>query len=469
MESPPGRLAQIDAALLEAPDSVELLYLRAGLLAGLGRGAEAKQGYLSVIQRAPGHFGALNDLGTLLYNANFRAAARTAYAEAVRRHPDNPIGLINLANALLANDEPEAARAHYAEALRLAPDDADARQGMANLLQAEGQGEAAEAHRQLSYRHRTLLTLPYRGAGPPLRVLLLTSAAGGNVPTQQLLDDRVFAVSVLAAEAHATADLPAHDLVFNAIGDADLCARALDAAEAILARTSAPVINPPAQVRVTGRAAIAGRLASIPGVRPPKVVLAARDQLARAAEAYRYPLLLRSPGFHAGRHFARVDGPSDLDRIADGLPGAELLLIEYLKTRDAKGQTRKYRVMVVDGRLYPSHLAISTDWKVHYFSADMADRPDHRAEERGFLNDMPGVLGRRAMDSLAGIGEALGLDYAGVDFGVGRDGEILLFEANATMVVNPPEPDPIWDYRRRPIGRILEAAGAMLVRRARGG
>ncbi len=82
---------------------------------------------------------------------------------------------------------------------------------------------------------------------------------------------------------------------------------------------------------------------------------------------------------------------------------------------------------------------------------------------------MPGVLGPHAMAGLEAIGAALGLDYAGVDFGLGPDGEILLFEANATMVVNPPEPDPIWDYRRRPIGRILEAAAAMLGRRARGG
>jgi hypothetical protein len=67
---------------------------------------------------------------------------------------------------------------------------------------------------------------------------------------------------------------------------------------------------------------------------------------------------------------------------------------------------------------------------------------------------------------LTRISHSLGLDYAGIDFALDRDGRILLFEANATMVVNPPEPDPRWDYRLAPVERVLAAAHAMLLRRA---
>jgi hypothetical protein len=38
----------------------------------------------------------------------------------------------------------------------------------------------------------------------------------------------------------------------------------------------------------------------------------------------------------------------------------------------------------------------------------------------------------------------------------------LLFEANATMVVNPPEPDERWAYRRPAVERIVAAARSML-------
>jgi hypothetical protein len=470
MTSPERQLADIDALLLRDPDQVELRYLRAGLLAGLGRADEAREDYLAVIALSPTHFGALNDLGTLLYNTDFRTAARTAYAEAVGHHPDNPTGRINLANALLADGRHDEARLHYEAALELAPDHPDAHQGLANLLQDLGEADLAEQHRQRSYRARAITTLPYHGKGPPRRVLLLVSAAGGNVPTRFLLDDTVFAVSVLAVEAHTAATvLPPHDLVFNAVGDADLCGSALDAAEAVLARTTAPVVNRPIAVRCTGRAANAANLAGLPGVATPKVVSAPRSEVGKVAAGFRYPLLLRSPGFHTGRYFLRVETPDALEGAVAALPGPELLLIEFLDARDDRGRARKYRVMMVDGRLYPLHLAISNDWKVHYFTADMAERPDYRGEEAAFLADMPAVLGPRAMAGLASICERLGLDYAGVDFGLGRNGEVLLFEANATMVVNPPDPDPRWDYRRAPVERILAATRAMLIARAQGG
>jgi tetratricopeptide (TPR) repeat protein len=447
---------------------IDLIYRRAGALAGEGRLAEAQAAYLRVIAADPGHFGALNDLGTLLYNSDFRAAARTTYAEAVRRHPHNPIGRINLANVLLADDQPQEARAHYDEALRLAPDHPDAHQGLANLLQSLGDSDGARRHILQSVQGREATALPYRGEGPPIRVLLLVSAAGGNVPTRFLLDDEVFAVFQLPVEAHTPATvLPPHDLVFNAVGDADLCAQALDDVAAILARTPAPVINPPDRVRPTGRVAIARRLADIEGVRAPRVQRVPRETLKQTARSFGYPLLLRSPGFHTGKHFSKVGTPADLAEAAAALPGRSLLMIQYLDARDVRGLARKFRVMIVGGELFPLHLALSADWKVHYFTADMAEQAGHRALEAAFLNDMPAVLGPRAMAGLKGIAQALGLDYAGVDFGLGPDGEVLLFEANATMVVNPPDPDPMWDYRRAPVDRILQAARAMLSRHAR--
>jgi hypothetical protein len=462
-------LADIEARLARDPDDIELRYALAGLLTGCGRAQDAQREYMATIARDPTHFGALNDLGTLLFNTNYRSAARVAYAEAVKHHPDNPIGRINLANALLADELIDEARVHYQAALDLAPDHPDANQGMANLLQGIGEADLAETHRQRSYRARTITTQPYCGAGQPHRALLLVSAVGGNVPTRLLLDDTVFAISTLAVEAYRPEmALPPHDLVFNAVGDADLCGPALDAVEQVLMRTRAPLINPPALVRQTGRVQIAGTLAAVPGVITPKVVAVARDRLEDAARGFAYPLLLRSIGFHAGRYFRKVQIADDLTSVAAELPGRELLLIECLDARDPAGFAHKYRVMMIDGRLYPLHLALSRDWKVHYFTADMQDHAEHRALEEAFLDDMTGVLGSSAMQALSEINDRLGLDYAGVDFALNGAGEVLLFEANATMVVNPPEADPRWDYRRGPINQVLEAARAMLAGRANG-
>jgi glutathione synthase/RimK-type ligase-like ATP-grasp enzyme len=85
-----------------------------------------------------------------------------------------------------------------------------------------------------------------------------------------------------------------------------------------------------------------------------------------------------------------------------------------------------------------------------------------------FLSDMPLVLGDKAMVALTQIRDALGLDYAGVDFGLNADGDLLLFEANATMVIAAPDPDPRWAYRRAAITGIIGAVVVMIRERAAG-
>ena len=181
-----------------------------------------------------------------------------------------------------------------------------------------------------------------------------------------------------------------------------------------------------------------------------------------ARHGFRFPLLVRTPGFHTGRHFLRVESPEALAGAVAELPGKELTVIEFLNARGADGKVRKYRVMMIDGQLYPLHVAISSHWKIHYFTAEMAEQADHRAEDAEFLENMPGVLGPRAMEALAQIQAVLGLDYAGIDFGLSATGDLLLFEANATMVVNPPEPDERWAYRRPAVERIFAAVRRML-------
>ncbi|MGA9640635.1 MAG: hypothetical protein WBQ72_04515 [Terriglobales bacterium] len=140
--------------------------------------------------------------------------------------------------------------------------------------------------------------------------------------------------------------------------------------------------------------------------------------------------------------------------------------MRYLDARGRDGKTRKYRVMMIDGQLYPLHCAISNHWKIHYFTAEMADNPLHRAEDAAFIRNMPLALGPLAMHALERIQSTLGLDYGGIDFGLNAKGEVLLFEANATMVVNPPEPDERWNYRLPAVRRIHTAVQKMFMARA---
>lgn len=465
-----ARGRRVGACLSERPGRdtpISDLLARARAHAARAEDDAAKRAYLEVLTRDPAHFSALNELGTLALSGGYRSAARTAYAQAVKCHPGNPVARVNLANVLRQGDELAAARAEYEAALALDDDLIEAHRGLADLLW-DLDPDRAEQHFRRALSGRPIVTIPHRGRATAPSLLLLVSARGGNVPTHLWIDDRRFTIHVVYVESFgggADTALPAHDVVVNAIGDADLCGTALGHAAELVRRTDAPTINAPALVRLTGRAQNAARLGAIPGVIAPRITLEDPAAL-RGLRGLRFPLLLRRPGFHTGRHFVKVDDPAALDRAIDDLGGDRLFVIDYLDARGADGLARKYRVMFVGGIAYPLHLAISHDWKVHYFSAAMADDAQHRDEERRFLEDMPGVLGSRAMAALADIAATLALDYAGIDFALAPDGSVILFEANATMVVFPPPADPIWDYRRAAIDAVIAAARRLVVDRA---
>ena len=123
-------------------------------------------------------------------------------------------------------------------------------------------------------------------------------------------------------------------------------------------------------------------------------------------------------------------------------------------------------MLTIDGALYPLHLAIGTRWKLHYLSAEMADEPKRREEEAGFLADPRAALGGEAIVRLEAIRDALALDFGGIDFGFTRDGTLVVFEANATMVMVPLAADAKWDYRRMAFDNVFAAVRTMLLHRA---
>jgi hypothetical protein len=126
---------------------------------------------------------------------------------------------------------------------------------------------------------------------------------------------------------------------------------------------------------------------------------------------------------------------------------------------------RKFRVMSIGGALYPVHMAVSSQWKVHYFSSDMAENASCRKEEEVFLNDFSACLGSAVVSALEAVGRSLGLDYCGMDFGIDRDGRLLLYEANATMSIVSPTGEEKWDYKRLAIANALMAAKRMFAER----
>jgi hypothetical protein len=441
--------------------AVDPMLAQARMLAQQGNDVAAAACFIDVLRIDHTNRAALLGIGELALRGGRRDAARTAFTQAASAHADDLISRLTLGNMDLEDDAPQLALAHYEGALAVQPDCPQTHQGMARAHAALGDDAQASLYREKGFRGHAVSPREYRGAGDGIDILYLAAATGGNVRLRRWIDDRRFAVTVIYPEFFdPEASLPPHRLIVNAIGDADLCAPALAGAAMIVAGSTAPVINHPAAVRRTGRDMIARLCMGMDGLVVPPVAVRSRPEILNDA-TLNVPLLIRSPGYHTGQHFVLVEQKKALAQSIASLPGDRLLTIGYLDARGIDGFARKYRVMFIGGKIFPVHLAISRHWKVHYYTADMATHPVFRSEEQRFLEDMPTVLGATAMRALEQLSAMLGLDYAGVDFALDREGRVLLFEANAVMTINSPPPEAIWDYRRRAF-RMVHAATQQL-------
>ena len=295
-------------------EPLDAVFRTAQDLARAGRDDDAKAAFVEVLKRDPTHFGALTDLAGLALATGYRSAALTAYRQAVDCHPGNPFGLVNLANMVLEDGDAAEARALYEKALAIDPGLAFAHQGLAAALEMLGDDETAARHRAQGFAGHSVVMKPFRGTGAAPRVLLVVASRGGNIPTNVILDDHLFAVTAVYAD-HFDGTLPAHDVVFNAVGDADFCGDVLDKVARIAAASRTRVINPAERIAGTGRAENAARLSRLADVIVPRVASLPRAQLT-AEELFRrgfaFPLLFRSPGYHTGQNFLRIES-------ADGL------------------------------------------------------------------------------------------------------------------------------------------------------
>lgn len=446
----------LEAAIAATPAALDSRFYYASFLRDHGRLDDAIATFEYVLGLAPDHVETLVALGVVLARRGRRLDARAIFERAVALAGEHRGASVNLAN-VLALDEPDRAGALYEAVLERDAAFTPAHRGLCSLAAARGDATTAARHRAAGYATDPFGRRPYFGQTMPISVLACVSTDGGNIPLDALLNERVFLVNELYVEAYRGEPLPPHALIVNAIADADRSPAALVCATQITQNARVPIINAPHAVAATGRVVNAARLGQLSGVIAP----AARIVQRNAPAVDEFPVILRAPGLHMGRGMIRSDDAQALAVAAQSLADRdELITISYVETQSADGAWRKYRVMTIDGVLYPLHLAIAQRWDVHYFSAAMADRADYRAEEARFLADPIAAIGTPAWDALGRVRDALGLDYAGIDFALAADGRIVVFEANAAMTVLRPDSDPRFAYRNA----ASEAIAAALVR-----
>lgn len=259
------------------------------------------------------------------------------------------------------------------------------------------------------------------------------------------------------------------DVIFNGITDADSSSKALGMAmQVIRQHPGVPVLNRPAHVLKTRRDDVAAALAGIPGLIVPETVritpASHRDILAALADMY--PAIVRRIGTHGGDSMLLLRSPADaplLERIA--CDGSSYYLIRFVDFRDADDLYRKTRLVVVGNSVFARHQLAGDDWNVHASVRErvMAGRPDLLAAEERFLQEFAELVFPPLAGRLAAIRQRLRLDYFSIDCSLRPDGELLLFEANASgNALRQPGLEK-FPYLQRPVRQLREAVTKLLL------
>ena len=339
---------------------------------------------------------------------------------------------------------------------------------LATLLMTQGGAlarEGLEMQANVLALSRSFVIRPGRG----FTVLAFVTPGDfmANTPIDFLLADRdvTLILQYVDAEMDNLDDLPPHDLAFLAVAESPGNAPVLARMEQLLSAHPRPVMNGrAARIAQLTREGVAEALQDIPGLLMPQVERLTRNALlARPIEAQ---VLLRPLGSHAGAELARIETADEAADWLESTHARELTLTPFVDYRDADGWFVKYRIALIGGVAFASHMAVSRHWMVHYLNAGMTEHAGRRAREAAWMADFDAFAARHA-ETLSQIADRLGLDYLGLDCAEMPDGRLVLFEADVAMIVHDLDDAGLFPYKKPVMRRLFAGFEAALRGEAR--
>lgn len=357
--------------------------------------------------------------------------------------------------------------------------DVNAMHDLAIFMHCVGLHELALNLQQQALQQQRNYLLPARRQPASLRVLVLMAAGdlAANMPLDCLLEnsDVDLALHYVAPGGLPAADLAEHDVVFIAIGESAANQPLLQLLAQQLANWPKPVINQPGNIPQVARDTASRLLQDIPGLLMPPTLQVPRQTLTALADGqlqpstllagHHFPLIIRPVGSHAGNDLQKIDTPAELQTYLAGSRAEQFYLSAFIDYSSDDGQFRKYRIALLEGVPYASHMAISSHWMVHYVNAGMYEDAAKRQEEAAFMQHFDSFAARHAA-ALQSINAKTGLEYLCLDCAETRDGKLFVFEIDHAMVVHAMDPVDLFPYKQTYMQKLIDAFRAMLLRHA---
>ena len=357
------------------------------------------------------------------------------------------------------------------------PDDAAAHMDLATIMLLSHQPESALELQRRAVALQPRYTLASAPKAPSLRMLALMGIGDlmDNTPLEFLLEGSSIAMDLhfLRLGDPLPDDLDAYDLCFVAVGESDRNRPLLQQLAEQLRTCPIPLLNRPCRIMETTREGASRALRGIAGLLMPDSVRISRQQLQQLGDRverylpqHAYPIIVRPTESHAGHGLKRLDHADAIAPYLRSQPESQFYISPFIDYASADGLFRKYRIALIDGSPHLCHLAISSNWLVHYLNADMTGNREKCDEEARAMATFAEGFAWRHQRALTAMQHALQLEYLIIDCAETEDGQLLVFEVDTSAIIHAMDPVELFPYKRPQMQTIFRAFQQMVTRYA---
>jgi hypothetical protein len=361
------------------------------------------------------------------------------------------------------------------------PQDAGALMDLSIILQSLSQTQEARVLMDQAIAIRKDYAVIHGdGTGPRLLALVTAGDFMANTPVDFLLNgsNAVLILHYVDAATPDLDDLPDHDIAFFGISEANGHEALLARMALLLPTYRRPMLNrDPGLIAGLTRDGVSAMLADEPAILAPRSHRVSRAQLAAIASGEaalgdhlplgQFPVIVRPVGTHAGHGMTKILAPADLLAFAEGAPDDPFYLSPFVDYRGVDGLYNKQRVVLIDGKPYASHMALSDHWMVHYLNAGMGENAKKRAVEADWMEHFDTDFAQRHAAAFEALTRHIGLDYFGIDCAELPDGRLLVFEVDVAMIVHDMDDTQTFPYKQKAMRKLFDAFMAAADRKRR--
>lgn len=341
-------------------------------------------------------------------------------------------------------------------------DDPKALLDLSVLTQLQGQKETGLALQQqaLAFKRHFTLKPRQRESGLKLLALFAEGDLMSNTPLEFIADGAGFTLEILYLDAHAPLPqtIPDHDVAIVAISELDRNQPLLKKMREWCKDWPRPLLNMPQHIERLTRDQICHRLQQEEGIAMPVTLRSSRSTLEAVVNRPSLatalpnitdmPQIIRPVDSHAGIGLERLDALTALPDYLAEQSADEFFMARFMDYRSSDGKFRKYRIVLINGKPFLAHMAISDHWMVHYLNAGMLNDPAKQQEEAAAMANFDTCFAHRHAKAFAALHREVGLDYFGIDCAETQDGKLLLFEVCASLNVHNMDKPSDFPYKQ---------------------